>query len=319
MSIKRFFVNTANAYWLREIIILLKTTSFSADKINRPMLISVIDNNRKSQGLTDRFKGIVSVYALSKALNIPFKCDFVYPFQLSEFLIPNNYKWLADPSELSSNTNEVRYRILRKKPTIKKLLKVFPLKKQIRIYANVDYLDEINIRFNKNYQWGELFKELFKPNYPLTGQLEYYSKNLPEGKFIACVFRFQSLLGDFVEYKYKSLSVAERNELIDKNINSLQKIVSENNCPVLVTSDSVGFLEIASKIERVFIIQGKVVHMDCTPDEQSNVYLKSFVDFFMLSKAKKIYSIGTIIMYQTNFPVYAAKINNIPFERILIE
>jgi hypothetical protein len=319
MSIKRFFVKIVNAYWLQEIFILLKTTTFSADKRNQPMLISVIDKNRKSQGLTDRFKGIVSVFALSKALNVPFKCDFVQPFQLSEFLIPNNYNWLPESNELSLNRSEVRYRILRKEPTIKKILNVLPLKKQIRVYANVDYLDEINKRFNKNYQWGELFNELFKTTEPVTEQLNFYSKKLPEGKFIACVFRFQTLLGDFEEYKYKSLSFLEREELIEKNINSLKKIVAATNCPVLVTSDSVGFLEIVSKMEDVFTIPGKVVHMDCVLDEQNEVYLKSFVDFFMLSKAERVYSIGTKIMYPTNFPVYAAKIKNVPFERILIE
>lgn len=319
MSIKRFFVKIANAYWLQEIIILLKTTSFSADKTNHPMLISVIDNNRKSQGLTDRFKGIVSVYALSKALNVPFKCDFVHPFQLSEFLVPNNYNWLAEPNEFSYNTSKIRYKILRKEPTIKKLLKVLPLKKQIRVYTNVDYLDEINKRFNKNFVWGKLFNELFKTADPLTKQLNHYSEKLPESKFIACVFRFQSLLGDFEEYKYKSLSAKVREKLIEKNITALQKIVSENDCPVLVTSDSVGFLEIVKEMDCVIVIPGKVVHMDCTFDEQNEVYLKSFIDFFMLSKAKKVFSIGTKQMYPTNFPVYAAKINNIPFERILID
>jgi len=63
---------------------------------------------------------------------------------------------------------------------------------------------------------------------------------------------------------------------------------------------------------------GRVVHMDCIDTESDEVYMKSFVDFLMLSKAAKIYSIGTSQMYPTEFPLYAARVNNIPFERILI-
>jgi hypothetical protein len=79
------------------------------------------------------------------------------------------------------------------------------------------------------------------------------------------------------------------------------------------------FLSKAKQLNRVFTLPGKIIHVDCVMDEQKEVYMKLFVDFFMLSKAKKVYSIGTKQMYPTNFPVYAAKINNAPFERILID
>jgi len=88
---------------------------------------------------------------------------------------------------------------------------------------------------------------------------------------------------------------------------------------LLVTSDSNLFLKKAGKISGVYTLQGKVVHIDTTVGENKDVYMKSFLDFYMLSEGEKIYSIGTDEMYKTEFPLYASKLNNIPFERILID
>ena len=283
------------------------------------MLISVIDNRRNCQGLADRFKGIISIYALSKALKMEFRCIYTHPFLLSDFLIPNEYNWLPMKDEISNSILDVRFRIMRKELTLKRLLRIFPTKKQWQIYANVDYVEEINRTFNKEFQWGILFQELFKPTEELMQQIEYQLSKVNDSQFIACGFRFQSMLGDFNEYNAKSLNEIEKEILIEKNISALKVLVDNANCPVLVTSDSATFLSIAERLDKVFTLPGRIVHVDCVIDEQKEVYRKLFVDFFMLSKAKKVYSIGTKQMYPTNFPLYAAKINNVPFKRIIID
>ncbi len=38
----------------------------------------------------------------------------------------------------------------------------------------------------------------------------------------------------------------------------------------------------------------------------------------MISKAEKVYSIVIGDMYPSEFPMYAAKINNVPFDRVTI-
>lgn len=316
---KRFLLKITNAYWLKEYILLLRYYKKSLSTLKRPMLISAIDNRRNTQGLTDRFKGIVSIYALSKALNIEFKCVFTHPFHLSEFLIPNKYDWLPANDDLSASIKDVRFRIMRKERTLKRLLNILPSNKQVRVYANVDYLEELNHSFNQNFKWGELFNELFIPTEMLEKQLNYHLNIIRESEYIACVFRFQSLLGDFKEYKSKSLSENERELLIEKNRKALVKLIENSQCKVLITSDSMLFISEIKDLKNVYTLPGKVVHMDCVSNEQNEVYMKSFIDFFMLSKAKKIYSIGTKQMYPTSFPFYAAKINDIPFERILID
>lgn len=282
------------------------------------MLISMVDGRRLGKGLTDRFKGIVSVYALAKATGTPYRCIYTHPMQLSDFLEPNEYNWLPGQEELSESTRGVRFKLLRKQHTIKRLLKVFPLKRQIRVYANLDYLDEVNRKYDQQYQWGTLFNELFKITKPLERKLQFHQSQIG-GPYIACVFRFQALLGDFKEYNFKPLSSDEQNLLIEKNKEALRKVIDNSILPVLVTSDSTTFLGEIKDLESVYTIPGKVVHIDNVANERQEVYMKSFVDFFMLAHAKKVYSIGTKAMYRTDFPAFAAKVNNVPFERILID
>src|SRR5690606_11764622 len=131
--------------------------------------------------------------------------------------------------------------------------------------------------------------------------------------------RFQALLGDFKEYHFKPLPVAEQQRLIEKNRHALRRIPEQSDEPILVTSDSSTFIAAIETLPNVYTIPGKVVHIDNVADAESEVYMKSFVDFLMLSRAQHIYSVGTDIMYRTDFPAYAAKINDIPFERILVE
>src|SRR5690606_25788958 len=234
----------------------------------------------------------------------PFKCVYTHPIHLSDFLEPNHYDWLPKPEELDETTRNVRFKLLRKQPSIKRLLRVLPLKRQIRVYANFDYLEEINRVYGSDYQWGTLFNELFKITEPLQANLQFHLQKIG-GPYIACVFRFQALLGDFKEYHFQPLPEAEQRQLIDKNKEALRKLTEESDLPVLVTSDSSTFLTEVQPLTNVYIIPGKVVHIDNVADEKKEVYMKSFVDFFMLSRAQKVYSIGTSIMYRSDFPSYA--------------
>jgi hypothetical protein len=93
-----------------------------------------------------------------------------------------------------------------------------------------------------------------------------------------------------------------------KNKHKLQQLSERSDVPVLVTSGSSTFLGKIQDLDNVYTIPGKVVHIDSVTNEKQEVYLKSFVDFFTLSPAQKVYNIGTSIMYRTDFPAYAAKL-----------
>jgi len=175
----------------------------------------------------------------------------------------------------------------------------------------------LNQKFKTNFVWGNLFNELFKPTPKLEEQLNYHLNRI-SSNYIACQFRFQSLLGDFKEYDFPTLPLDKQQSLITACTETLCELQKRHNLPVLVTSDSSGYLSHVSKLENIFIIPGDIVHIDCTHDAAENIYMKSFVDFMMLSKADKIYSIVAGQMYPSEFPLYAAKVNNVPFERIIL-
>ena len=59
--------------------------------------------------------------------------------------------------------------------------------------------------------------------------------------------------------------------------------------------------------------------MGCNAGADYDTYLKSFVDFFMLAGSERVFSLGTSEMYPTEFPMYAAKVNGVPFERVLLK
>src|SRR5690606_6508481 len=140
------------------------------------------------------------------------------------------YDWAGEPKDFSQSVWDVRFRIMNKQPPLSRLTKLFPLKRQVLVYAKVDYLELINRKYNCQYQWGELFRELFKPTKILEDQLQYHLKAIGDG-FIACVFRFQNLLGDFKEYHFKPLPEAERQQLLATNISALKKVVEQHGVP----------------------------------------------------------------------------------------
>ena len=76
------------------------------------------------------------------------------------------------------------------------------------------------------------------------------------------------------------------------------------------------FLKEVSKLDFVYLLPGKVGHMDSTSQQDIQVHMKTFLDFFVLSHAKKIYLLITGKMYKSGFAKRAAKLNNIPFEEV---
>lgn len=282
------------------------------------MFVFMVDGRFYHGGMADRFKGIVSTYAYCKANSFPFKINYNMPFLLQDYLVPNYYNWLFGEDEfLSYNSFFSKPLILAKDIKGKKLC-ASRKKLQYHVYYNRDCLDAINIRYNKHYQWGELFKELFIPVPRLKYEIERNYKLIGED-YIAIVFRFQSLLGDFDEGNFLVLPLSMQKLLIKRCLYALNELRERHgNTRFLITSDSISFLNEVSKIKDCFIIPGKLVHMEYTNNSTYDVHLKSFVDFFMLSKSKKIYSVGTPEMYKTEFPLYASKIEDISFERILL-
>lgn len=289
---------------------------------DRNLVVAMVDGSSYHGGLCDRFKGIVSIYAFCKKKNLPFRIRYTHPFRLEDYLEPASYDWILKDGEFTENPRHVRILYMRGEYRARRLLG-FSSGKQVHFYGNRDLLGILNSQLGEltEYDWGTLFRELFRPGQEMRRQLDMLHRQIG-GNYCAVVFRFMNLLGDFKEYCYKSISdQSQRQALMDICLDSINDIMKRHpGRKILVTSDSVTFLEKASRIENVFIIPGTLVHIDgnreVLPGNSHDVFMKSFLDFYMLSEAEKIYSVKAQNMYRSQFPEYAAKVNNIPFERV---
>lgn len=70
-----------------------------------PKVIVMIDGKSgNANGLSDRLRGILSVFSLCIRLNVCFKIHWIFPFSLTDYLIPNRYDWTIEASEIHRST-----------------------------------------------------------------------------------------------------------------------------------------------------------------------------------------------------------------------
>lgn len=291
-------------------------TSTEKKGIHSMSIIVMVDGKYVHGGLSDRIRGITSIYHFCKQHHIPFHLNYTYPFSMEDYLEPNHYNWKISQEEISYHPEESEPVILTldQVPSklhrfyLKRLLQKYP-NKQLHIYTNTLLEDR---------HYSKDFEELFRPTQRFQKALTEHEAQLPQS-YIAMVFRFQQLLGDFKEDGYKILSPSERETLIKKCIQKVEEIHSLHHPDkeVLITSDSTTFLEtICREKEYVHIIPGKVVHMDYTTDAAYEIYMKSFLDMLLLSKADKIYLLQTGEMYRSGFAKRAALLKDKPYEEV---
>lgn len=289
--------------------------------LHHPMLVFMVTNTKGFYvgGMVDRFKGIISTYAWCKQRNVEFRIRHIFPFELADYLDPAKYDWCLKEGEFTTciwNATLMRARGEFGRRLVRKNLK----RKQIHYYGNRDFLQYINETGGTNYTWGELFQELFRPGKELAVAIERKKSEIGKS-YISAVFRFQNLLDDFREYKFQALGTDDqREQLIKKCLKGLADLQNRYpEVPLLVTADSSTFIERVSSLPGIHVVGGKRVHMGCNEGAAYNTYLNSFTDFYMLAGGQRIFCLGTKEMYPTQFPMYAAKVNDIPFERVLLE
>jgi len=307
---------------MRDNILGIKRFNFKKRKHpEKQLLILFVDGKSFHGGLCDRFKGIVSLFHYSICNNIAFRIEYVYPFDIQDYLQINEYDWRLRPdNELTFHFFESKYMYMIQDGSPERLLKL-KTERQIHAYANRDVISELNEVYRTNYQWGDLFKKLFEPTENLRCKISEYQQQIA-GDYVCVQFRFQNLLGDVIEDDGSpELTTEEKKQLIGKCKNSLLHIQSNSTVKrILVTSDSYFFLQEILGLNSIYVFPEKIVHIDTIKSKESyDTFMKPFLDFYLLSESKKIYSVGTEQMYKSEFPLYAAKLNNIPFERIHIE
>jgi len=296
-----------------------KYYSFFNFSLKKPkkMIVFLCDGKYSHGGLADRLKGIISLFAFSLVKNIPFKIVYNFPFQLNDYLLENQYNWLPKKDKISSNFFQTKYFCLIDKSLADDLLKIKKIKKQTHFHANMDYLEQINSVFGTNFDFPTLFHALFKPTKELSDLLIFHKKQMGK-QYISAHFRFIGLLGDFKDNRNNELAEHEKELLILKNLLVINDLVQKfPNQKIFVAADSQIFIERAKAIENVYVLDGNIVHIDKMKGEKS-AYMRVFLDFLLISTSTKVFSVCSSEMYASQFPIYAAKINNVEFEKIMI-
>lgn len=279
-----------------------------------PIAIFSMDGKMFSNGFADRLRGMISIYAYAKCNNIEFRIDHHIPFKLEDYFVPNHYDWRLKKDEKNYNLYNSLPIVLLDYTKGKRLL-YLNKRKQYHFFSNINCIEYLNKHYHKNYKYAELFAELFKPSPLLQKEIDLYINELGKN-YISVSFRFMQLMGDFKDIKGETLNIENQTKLINKCRELLKSLHLKHSgiSKILVTSDSTKFIESIKDIDFVYTIPGKIGHIGHTDDQST--YLKTMLDFCIISKAQKIYMAYTDKMYKSNFAKYASYITNAPFEAI---
>src|SRR5574344_684677 len=124
--------------------------------------VFMVDGVIPHGGMFDRLKGIMTIYAIAKVQKKSFKIYWTYPFELSKYLEPNEYDWTV-------SDNEMKYCYPFSRPLIaygeiENPCRLFKNRNsETHFYYGYDSLMKVNLRYSSLFDWGELYRELFKP------------------------------------------------------------------------------------------------------------------------------------------------------------
>lgn len=302
---------------------------FPEKVLNNNHFIFMVDGRVHHGGMFDRLKGAITVYAIAKALGKEFKIDWYYPFQLDRYLEPvkdhNNYicDWRIDEQQMTWESKN--FQVLIAYGEFANPARLWKNRnKETLFYYGYDSLKEVNAHFGTNYDWGMLYRELFKPTVYLQSYLDAFQREIGS-EYIAIHTRWLNLLGDKVEYTdiNPELDSEERKKvLMDAAVSKINEIyqdakVEDPALRLMIASDSMTFISyIKTKMPDVYVVPGTVKHIDTAGETDDSENIKMFTDYYLIARAKRVYSLWHVGMWKSAFPEYAARIGGVPFERI---
>lgn len=282
--------------------------------------VLMVDDHVQHGGMFDCLKGIITLYAISKAQHKNFKIHFVSPFHLEDYLCPNEYDWRLGADSLN-------YHFPFSRPVFaygeyghpRRLWK--NRRGQTHFYYGYNSLDKVNEHFGTHYDWSQLYKELFRPQPHLQELINHYKEEIGND-YIVTHFRFLNLLGDKMEYAEMNptLPADEQAKLMEKCKNAVAELMKMHpGSRVMLATDSNRFVEfIRQHIPDIYTIPGKIKHVGTAQTASDAEVTKIFLDYYLIGGAEKVYSLWTAGMWKSAFPQYAAMIGGRPFERIEI-
>lgn len=297
--------------------------AYSQMKCKRETYISAViclyEGNIFQGGLADRLRGLLSVYKTCKDRGLDFRLRFVHPFNLELFLQPHLHDWRIAEDEINRNprvvdiinldaTKDSSFQARKQEQYLRKHLA--SKEKQYHCYTNAMY--------SYNYNYAELFNNLFK----LTPRLQAaVDKQIQEygGNYISISCRFLDLLGDFNEsFGYgKQLGADAKERLLSALLLRIEEIQKQYpNYKILVNSDSTTFLQRAKALPYVVVNPGVITHIDNMGVGEYETFEKTFLDFFMIANAVKVFLLIGPQMMKSGYPYAASLVYGKPFEII---
>ena len=211
-------------------------------------VIIMVDNTIYNPGLADKLRGILSIYSLCKEKHIDFKINWTYPFELTEYMLPNKINWIIEQEKIKYSLSDSKIVVIDTLPNIHASRQSIIDKKIFDdTVLNSQYL-QYHIYTNSiihTQAFPNLFRELFTPSEKLQSLIDLHHKNIGE-KYVAASFRFLELLGDFKDSEGmdEMLPPREQKLLIEQCYIELKKFIDTlpEFYKILVTSDSERFL-----------------------------------------------------------------------------
>lgn len=279
--------------------------------------IFMADGRIPHGGMFDRLKGAITIYAIAESLAKDFRIDWTYPFDLRKYLEPNTYDWRIDENNM--RWGWFNHNVVIAYGEIENPSRLWDMRrKETHFYYGYNSLDKVNVHFDKDYDWGTLYRELFRPTLYLQKYLDYYRQEIGS-EYIAVHARFLNLLGDKTETDINpELPEADRLPLMQKATTEIKAIMAScSDERVMIASDSMTFISYVSKeIPSAYIVPGTVKHIDTAGATDDAENIKMFTDYYLMSDASHVYSLWHKGMWRSAFPEYAAKIGGVEFTRI---
>ena len=282
---------------------------------DRDMFYFVIAPGIKHPGLADRMKAIVNCYNIAKMNGYQFKIVFKIPFRLEDYLVPNEVKWKAEFADLRYSLGGTRFfneLYFLSEDSWKGRTHLAKGKE----YHCYNYVGNRQPRMfpESGYEWSKLYHELFRPSPSLQAAID--ACGYEEKSYVAVHLRFVNALENFEEVTCWDNALhteEEKVNLINRCKQGLLRIKEANGgCRVLVFSDSKRFLDTLGDIPVEVLDHDNVGHVSYGADDDAT--LKTFVDLYMIARAKKVYRIDAPELYAwSGFAVTAAMIGRVDF------
>ena len=289
---------------------------FEFGKPRSKRLVLVMTDDTERHGLADRIRTIISGYVIACKNDMEFYLHHSAGFAWETYLEPNQVNWLIKQEDISRGLNRVNILWFPDKwPHIDNQKKEYH---GYRLYPLWDYLEKEE---KHNYSFYDIFWKLFKPSAHLSNIVESTLSQcqLKEKEYIAFHLRFLNFF-ELVERNSKKVtSTPEQRKLMVERVHkTIEEVYKKSGCKkVLLFSDSNSFLNMEHP-SYICTIPGNVAHIGKKAHDNS-ITDKVFIDLFVMSKAKIIYSIVGENIYGGRFSQAASKIGNVPFKRVHME